>query len=295
MTLLGHQRILELLPRLNAQTLLFTGPEGVGRRAVAQWFARGLNCSQGFPPCGHCEACRQTPPADYREIAPDLETKGGKRARAPQIRLEQIAPREGEEGENLLDWISTYPRYRVKVATIDGAHLLNESAANALLKVLEEPPAYTRLILIAPGRETVLPTLVSRSLEVAFAPLPEALLRTLSPDPEVLGFAEGSVGKARWALEHPAEFAQLTGRAEGVLEALRTGPAPALEALRLLLELEGGLSYLSRRLRQAWAPESPQYRQALQSLAEAQDALEGYVSEDLVQTLLALRLTRLSP
>ncbi|GEM88050.1 hypothetical protein [Meiothermus granaticius] len=295
MTILGHQRILELLPRLNAQTLLFTGPEGVGRRAVAQWFARGLNCSQGFPPCGHCEACRQTPPADYREIAPDLETKGGKRARAPQIRLEQIAPREGEEGENLLDWISTYPRYRVKVATIDGAHLLNESAANALLKVLEEPPAYTRLILIAPGRETVLPTLVSRSLEVAFAPLPEALLRTLSPDPEVLGFAEGSVGKARWALEHPAEFAQLTGRAEGVLEALRTGPAPTLEALRLLLELEGGLSYLSRRLRQAWDPESPRYRQALQSLAEAQDALEGYVSEDLVQTLLALRLTRLSP
>ncbi|MCL6526637.1 MAG: hypothetical protein K6T57_07090 [Thermaceae bacterium] len=295
MTILGHQRILELLPRLNAQTLLFTGPEGVGRRAVAQWFARGLNCSQGFPPCGHCEACCQTPPADYREIAPDLETKGGKRARAPQIRLEQIAPREGEEGENLLDWISTYPRYRVKVATIDGAHLLNESAANALLKVLEEPPAYTRLILIAPGRETVLPTLVSRSLEVAFAPLPEALLRTLSPDPEVLGFAEGSVGKARWALEHPAEFAQLTGRAEGVLEALRTGPAPTLEALRLLLELEGGLSYLSRRLRQAWDPESPRYRQALQSLAEAQDALEGYVSEDLVQTLLALRLTRLSP
>jgi len=295
MTILGHQRILELLPRLNAQTLLFTGPEGVGRRAVAQWFTRGLNCSQGFPPCGHCEACRQTPPADYREIAPDLETKGGKRARAPQIRLEQIAPREGEEGENLLDWISTYPRYRVKVATIDGAHLLNESAANALLKVLEEPPAYTRLILIAPGRETVLPTLVSRSLEVAFAPLPEALLRTLSPDPEVLGFAEGSVGKARWALEHPAEFAQLTSRAEGVLEALRTGPAPTLEALRLLLELEGGLSYLSRRLRQAWDPESPRYRQALQSLAEAQDALEGYVSEDLVQTLLALRLTRLSP
>lgn len=295
MTLLGHERILELLPRLRSQTLLFTGPEGVGRRAVAEWFARGLNCESGFPPCGHCASCRQTPHPDYREIAPELETKGGKKARAPQIRLEQVAPREGEDGENLLDWISTYPRHKAKVAIIDGAHLLNEPAANALLKVLEEPPAYARLILIAPGRETVLPTLVSRSLEVAFAPQPEAVLRTLTSDPEVLAFAEGSVGKARWALEHPAEFAKLTGRTEGVLEALAPGPAQTMEALKLLLELEGALPYLGRRLRQAFAPESPGYAQALWSVAEAQDALEVYVGEDLVQTLLALRLAKLKP
>jgi len=296
--ILGHSRILELLPRLKAQTLLFTGPEGVGRRTVARWFAAGLNCERGFPPCGSCASCRQGLLSDYLEISPEAETKSGKKARVPQIRLEQIAPRPASgqtegAGENVLDWIATYPRYKTKVVVIDGAHLLGEPAANALLKVLEEPPMYARLILIAPERETVLPTLVSRSLEVAFAPLPEALLRTLTSDPDLLAFAEGSVGRVRWALDNPAEFGKLTGRSDGVIEALSSGPAQTLEALKLLLELEGALPYLGRRLRQAFAPPSPQYAQALQSVAQAQDALAAYVGEDLVQTLLALRLSRL--
>lgn len=291
--ILGHAHILELLPQLKSQTLLFTGPEGVGRRTVARWFARGLNCEHELPPCGKCASCRLETGPDLLEIAPQAETKSGKKARVPQIRLEQIAPREEGEDGNLLDWISTYPRHKVKVAVIDGAQFLGEPAANALLKVLEEPPAYARLILIAPSRETVLPTLVSRSLEVAFAPLPEAVLRTLTPDPDILAFAEGSVGKARWALENGAEFGKLTGRTDGVIEALSSGPAQTLEALKLLLELDDTLPYLGRRLRQSFPPESRQYRQALESVAEAQDALAVYVGEDLVHTLLALRLARL--
>ena len=188
MQILGHQRILELLPRLKAQTFLFTGPEGVGRRTVARWLASGLNCELGFPPCGRCSACRLEPHPDYLEIAPQSETKSGKKARLPQIRLEQIAPREGEE-PNLLDWMATYPRFKAKVAVIDGAHWLGEPAANALLKVLEEPPAYAHLVLIAPSHELVLPTLKSRCLEVSFAPLPQATLQAPCSDPEVLAFA----------------------------------------------------------------------------------------------------------
>jgi DNA polymerase-3 subunit delta' len=293
MEILGHHKILKLLPRLRPQTLLFTGPEGIGRRTVARWFARGLNCEQGFPPCGGCASCRLEPHPDYLEIAPQAETKTGRRARVPQIRLEQIAPREGSDEQNLLDWIVTYPRFRAKVAVIDGAHWLGEPAANALLKVLEEPPAFARLILLAPSRELVLPTLVSRSLEVGFAPLPQALLQTLSTDPEVLAFAQGSLGKARWALDHPAEFGRLTSRTQGVLEAVRAGPAQTLEALRLLGELEDGLPYLARRLGQTSAVESPAYHEALKALSRAQDALSAYVGEELVQTWLALKLSRL--
>lgn len=293
MQILGHQRILELLPRLEAQTLLFTGPEGVGRRTVARWFAAGLNCEGGFPPCGRCASCRLEPHADYLEIAPQTETKTGRKARLLQIRLEQIAPREGSEETSLLDWIATYPRFKTKIAVIDGAHWLGESAANALLKVLEEPPAFARLILVAPSRELVLPTLASRSLEVGFSPLPEAELRTLTTDPEVLAFAQGSPGKVRWALEHPAEFARLESRVQGVLEALRAGPAQTLEALRLLLETEDALPYLGRRLGQAFQMGSPAYKEALEALHRAQDALSAYVSEDLVHTWLALKLARL--
>lgn len=290
--ILGHERVLELLPRLNAHSLLFTGPEGVGRRAVAQWFARGLNCERGFPACGSCNSCRLENHVDYFEVSPEAETKSGKKARNPQIRLEQIAPREDSEDTSLLNWITTYPRYKAKVAVIDGAHLLNESAANALLKVLEEPPTYARLILIAPSREVVLPTLVSRSLEVGFAPVPQAVLETLTRDPDILAFAEGAVGKVRWALENPAEFGKLTGRTDGVIESLRSGPARSLEALKLLLELDDALPYLGRRLCQTLQPESPQYAQSLQTLSRAQDAMSAYVSEDLVQTWLALRLSQ---
>jgi DNA polymerase-3 subunit delta' len=292
MQILGHQRILELLPRLRAQTFLFTGPEGVGRRTVARWFAYGLNCQQGFPPCGQCASCRSQPHPDVLEIAPDGETKTGRKARVPQIRLEQIAPREGFEEQNLLDWIATYPRFKAKTAIVDGAHCLSEPAANALLKVLEEPPAFARLVLVAPSRELVLPTLVSRSLELGFAPLPEALLQTLTTDPEVLAFAQGSVGRVRWALEHPAEFGKLSSRTQGVLEALRAGPAQTLEALKLLGEMEEALPYLGRQLGKTLEVESPAYREALHVLSRAQDALSAYVSEDLVQTWLALKLAQ---
>ncbi len=288
--ILGHERILELLPRLSAHTLLFTGPEGVGRRAVARWFTRGLNCEQGFPPCGHCNSCRLENHLDYLEVAPEAETKSGKKARNPQIRLEQIAPREDSEDTSLLTWISTYPRFKAKVAVIDAAHLLNESAANALLKVLEEPPAYARLILIAPSREIVLPTLVSRSLEVGFAPVPQTLMQSLTSDPDILAFAEGAVGKAKWAIQNPAEFGKLTSRTDGVIEALGSA-AQTLEALKLLSDLDDPLPYLARRLRQTLNPETPQYAQALQNLSRAQDAMEAYVSEDLVQTWLALKLS----
>jgi DNA polymerase-3 subunit delta' len=293
MQILGHQGILELLPRLQAQTFLFTGPEGVGRRQVARWFTAGLNCEQGFPPCGRCASCRLEPHPDYLEVAPEQQTKTGRKARLPQIRLEQIAPRQDAEEQSLLDWISTYPRFKAKVAVVDGAHFLGEAAANALLKVLEEPPSFARIILIAPSRELVLPTLVSRSLEVGFTPVPEALLQTLSTDPEVLAFAQGAPGRVRWALQHPAEFDRLVSRTQGVLEALQAGPAQTLEALRLLAEVEEALPYLGRRLGQLFSVENPAYKAALEALARAQDAHSAYVSEDLVQTWLALKLSQL--
>jgi len=288
-SILGHEHILKLLPSLKGQSLLFTGPEGVGRRSVARWYAYGLNCARGFPGCGECASCRLEAHTDYLEIAPEVETKTGRKARNPQIRLEQIAPRE-DGGENLLEWLSTYPRFRAKVAVIDGAHLLNEPAANALLKVLEEPPAYARLILIAPSRELVLPTLASRSLELAFGPLPEELLRGLTPDPEILAYAEGSVGRVRWALENPERFNQLVGRVQGVLQGLEKGPAQTLEALGPLLDSEGGLNYLALKLARALPPEDPRRAEVLLSFQRAQEALSAYVSEELVLNWLGLRL-----
>lgn len=292
---LGHAHLLALLPSLKAQSLLFSGPPSVGRRAVARWWMYGLNCQEGFPPCGRCPSCR-TPidnHPDYREIGPELATKSGKVARKPQIRLEQIAPRE-DGGESLLEWMTTYPRYRAKVAVINEAHTLGEPAANALLKLLEEPPAYARLVLIAPSREMVLPTLASRSLELTFGPLPEPLLHSLSQDPPLLAYAAGAPGKLYQALENPLEFQKLQARLEGVHEALSQGPAPTQEALKALWDSEDGLALLAQTLQTRFPTDHPQRKAVLEAIATAQEAHGAYVNEEISSTWLALRLWRLA-
>lgn len=290
---LGHPKILSLLPELGVQSFLFTGPEGVGRRTVARWFTYLLNCTRGLPPCGNCASCLLDPHPDFLLVEPDKDTKSGKTSQKPQIRLEQIAPRQ--EGEpNLLDWASTYPRYRAKLAVVDGAHLLNEAAANALLKLLEEPPGYLRLVLVAPSRELVLPTLASRSTEIPFAPLPASLMETLTPDPRVLAFAGGAPGKALWALNHPAEFSALNQAASKVLEALETGPNQSFLALKELLEVEGGLAYFSTMLHHLFPLGTGARAAALEAILRTEEALASYVSTDLVVTQLAQKLWRLA-
>jgi DNA polymerase-3 subunit delta' len=78
-----------------------------------------------------------------------------------------------------------------------------------------------------------------------------------------------------------------------VLEALQSGPAQTLEALKLLGELEEALPYLGRQLKQRFAVDSPAYKAALEAITRAQEAHAAYVGEDLVQTWLALKLSQL--
>ncbi|MCH1927618.1 hypothetical protein L6232_22755, partial [Shewanella sp. C31] len=86
------------------------------------------------------------------------------------------------------------------------AHLLTEAAANALLKLLVDPPSYGRIVLIAPSRDTLLPTLASRALEVPFGPVPEEKLRALTQDADLLAYAAGAPGRLKRALADPALF-----------------------------------------------------------------------------------------
>ncbi|KGQ21162.2 hypothetical protein THFILI_04825 [Thermus filiformis] len=240
---IGHEEVLALLKDLPAQTLLFTGPEGVGRRRVARWLAE-----EGG--------------GEYLELSPEEKAR-------PEIRLERV--------EELLDWLSTTPRGRFKLGAVDGAHLLTEAAANALLKLLEEPPSYARLVLIAPSREVVLPTLASRALEVAFRPVPQEALLSLTQDPLLLAYAQGAPGRLIRALEEGGRVHGLYALAQKV----RTPEAfERYQALKALFKEAGAESVYFLRL--ALGPHP--------AFARALEAMEGYVNQDLLLAWLALKL-----
>jgi DNA polymerase III subunit delta' len=197
---------LERLPH----ALLVHGARGVGKLALAERMAQLLLCEHADParrPCGRCDGCRWYLAGnhpDFRRIEPEAlakqpveteegsEEEGGadtspaRRIRAPslQIKIEQV--------RNLTDFLNLRShRGRLRVALIHPAEDMNENAANALLKGLEEPPAGAVFILVSHRAARLPPTIRSRC--VAFAvPLPsrEIALKWLA--------SEGAKGAERW-------------------------------------------------------------------------------------------------
>lgn len=148
---------------------LITGPPGSGRSVAALCFAAALQCtSEGVPGCGECRACTTTMAgthADVRRIIPEGLSIGVDEMRT----IVQIASRRPGAG-------------RWQIVVIEDADRLTEGAANALLKVVEEPPPSTVFLLCAPSvdPEDIAITLRSRCRHVALvAPPVEAIAQVL--------------------------------------------------------------------------------------------------------------------
>ncbi|WP_102144792.1 DNA polymerase III subunit delta' [Mycobacterium hubeiense] len=148
---------------------LITGPPGSGRSVAALCFAAALQCtSDGVPGCGECRACTTTMAgthADVRRIIPEGLSIGVDEMR----NIVQIASRRPGTG-------------RWQIVVIEDADRLTEGAANALLKVVEEPPPSTVFLLCAPSvdPEDIAITLRSRCRHVALVtPKAEAIERVL--------------------------------------------------------------------------------------------------------------------
>jgi len=203
---IGHEWAVELLAqRIANQRLahstLFTGPPDIGKTTMALALAQALNCTDANPPCGICRACQLT----ERRAHPDLqivEANPGERLKIETIRDLQrslaLAPFEA--------------RYRI--AIIRNLEQATGNAADALLKILEEPPPTVRLLLTAAEAEAIPPTIVSRCQVVALRPLPvneiEQVLLNLetglddSQQARVIArLAGGRLGWALHALEEP--------------------------------------------------------------------------------------------
>ena len=174
---------------------LITGPPGSGRSVAALCFAAALQCtSDGAPGCGECRACTTTMAgthADVRRIIPEGLSIGVDEMRA----IVQIASRRPATG-------------RWQVVVVEDADRLTEGAANALLKVVEEPPPSTVFLLCAPSvdPEDIAITLRSRCRHVALVtPSTAAIARVLVDgdglDAEQAQWAAsvsgGHVGRAR--------------------------------------------------------------------------------------------------
>jgi DNA polymerase-3 subunit delta' len=147
--------------------LLLTGPQGIGKQAFARHLAQALLCETNTPatlPCGTCLACHwfsEGNHPDFRLIEPVSEeqaeaTEPGNRKKPSQwIVIEQI--REIEDFAHL-----SAHRGGRKVAIVSPAEALYPNAANALLKILEEPPPGVQFILVSHQFRRILPTVRSR-------------------------------------------------------------------------------------------------------------------------------------
>ena len=297
-----------------ASAYLFAGPEGIGKRRLAEALGAVLLCGQ-VPACGACPACHKLAagthpdrieirlPEDKKEI-PVAEI------RALQARM-PYAPHEGKR----------------RVVLLFEAENLSIAAANALLKTLEEPPARTHLVLTTSSPHALLPTVRSRCQVVRFAPLATPDLQAIcvahgaSPDAAAVAaaIAHGSASRAIAAAAED-ELAAERARAESFDRAASTGTLPdcvaaaaeiardkgrylppALELLRafyrdVLVVREGlgpDLMNLPDRHEQATAAARALPAEAilarLAALSEASDRLDKNASPELVAEWVALR------
>jgi len=170
-----------------AQAYLFHGTRGVGKTRTALGLAQALNCTGDDPPCGSCRACRKIASLTHpdvrllfpatkdevgrpEEIAKRLEEYGSDRyhllefSRNASTSIDRIRELKTEAAMSLVEG-------RRRVYILAEAHRMHEDAAQSALKLIEEPPRGTHLILIVEEPAALLPTIVSRCQQVRFRPL----------------------------------------------------------------------------------------------------------------------------
>ena len=236
-TVIGQQRVKNLLRTMFdsgriPHAMIFHGPEGTGKDAAALMLARALNCDAGgFDPCNRCEHCRlmMTLRHPRLKLVFPMPSKDDESSA-----IDKLSEDELEEMKALIDMKAENPYHRMGMAKAAGikissvrdirreaafraggrgrtvvviteADRMNGSAANALLKTLEEPSGDLLLILATARKDALLPTIISRCQLLRFDPLRDseildALLRQPDIDPEdaraAAPLAGGSFGLA---------------------------------------------------------------------------------------------------
>ncbi len=208
----GHNKIKDVLARTaNAgrvgHAYIFEGPQGVGRLSMAEAFAMRLMCEspEADDACGKCKTCSQCASHNNPDIRIVTNRLYDRSKKSTDILVDTVRNMKREI------YIKPYASER-KVYIVPNADTMNLYAQNSLLKVLEEPPEYCTIILLAENSNLFLPTILSRAPILKFFPLTEDEVReyltrnSMGLDADKIDVAakmcQGSIGKAKDLLEN---------------------------------------------------------------------------------------------
>ncbi|KFB66599.1 DNA polymerase III subunit gamma/tau [Candidatus Accumulibacter vicinus] len=167
-SLVGQEHVVRALTHaLTEQRLhhayLFTGTRGVGKTTLARILAKALNCESGVTatPCGVCSACREIDSGRFVDL---LEVDAATNTKVDEMR------------QLLENAVYAPTRGRFKVYVIDEVHMLSNSAFNAMLKTLEEPPEHVKFILATTDPQKIPITVLSRCLQFNLKQMTQPLI-----------------------------------------------------------------------------------------------------------------------
>ena len=321
--IIGHRRLIARLSRAVARdtvppSMLFAGPEGVGKRRVATALAQALNCLQPTSSadfereaCGTCAACRRIERGSHPDI---LVLEPGD---SGSIKIDPV--------REVIDRARFRPfEGRRRVVIIDHADALTDDAQSALLKILEEPPSASVFVLVTSQPDVLLATVRSRCPRLRFAPLSAAeIADALKRDHDyseaeaqaAAADADGSLGRAleaeaadlaaarstaqQW-LTQAARGGDLAARIQMAQSLFDKKSVPALDrarvaaCLRALSSLLRDLGILSTRA-DARMLANADLRSALERLSTAYDSARSMRAFTAVDRALAALERNASP
>ncbi len=197
--IVGHEQIMEHLQNAIeadkvSHAYILNGPDKAGKMMIAKAFAQTLQCEKGgIEPCMECHSCKQAMSGNQPDIIYVRHEKPN------TISVDDIRTQINNDIV-----VKPYSSKR-KIYIVDEAEKMNQQAQNALLKTIEEPPAYAVLLLLTTNADTFLPTILSRCVRLNLKAVRDEEIKDFLmkkhqlPDYQAdvcVAFAQGNVGKA---------------------------------------------------------------------------------------------------
>lgn len=235
--IVGHEEVIQHLQnaiRLGkvSHAYILSGEKGSGKKLLANTFAMALQCEKkGVDPCQECRSCKKAMSRNHPDIIYITHEKPN------SIGIEDIRTQLIED-VMIKPYCSSY-----KIYIIDEAEKLTLQAQNALLKTIEEPPAYAVILLLTSNMETFLPTITSRCVKLNLRPVQESMVKDYLmekmhlPDYQAqmdAAFSQGNIGKARQMAESDG-FNLMTEQALRILK--KSNELELYEMVEMIKEL----------------------------------------------------------